>query len=176
VFCWEFLQNLPLIAGLLSGLSLWQDGRLVLAIACMFGGSAVGSLAIWATEARIMKGHREPPRVVFTNWLVFGGLMIGLAAYVSAPWSRWWLDLVLGAAAALALGAAQDWAAGSPLDVGHCAAMAAAFGLAVMGLRMLVASLPVLVNVLVITSAVTVVIVLVDYGPFSLKRLGSTGR
>jgi hypothetical protein len=162
---WEFVQNLPLIAGFVWGLDLWQHHRPAGAMACMAAGSVIGSLAIWATEARIVHGHREPLRVVLTNIAVIALLMLVLTAYLSAPWSRWWLDVVLGAAAGLALGAAQDLAAGSPIGIRHCAALGLSFTLGLVGVRLLAVSLPPLWSILTITTAVTVIIAVMDYGP-----------
>ena len=164
VLFWEFIQNLPLVAGFLSGLNFWRQGELGLAIACMVAGSVVGSSIIWATESKIVKGHREPLRVVLTNVVVIAVLMLALTAYLAAAWSQWWMDLVLGMVGGIALCAAQDLAARSPIGWGHCVAMALAFALALVGVRALSVALPVLLNTLVLAVAVTIVIALIDYG------------
>lgn len=165
---WESIQNLPLVAGFLLGLDAWQSGRWGLAVAWAVGGSALGALAIWATEARIVEGHREPFRVVLSNALVMGILSVAVIAYLSSAWSRWWTDLVAGSLAALLLGVSQDLAAGAAgkegIDWGHCAALALAFGCTLLGVRVLVAFLPPVANILVVTALSAMAVVLIDYG------------
>jgi hypothetical protein len=168
---WEFVQNLPLVAGFLLGLDLWQRHRPLLAVACIVVGSVLGSLAIWATESRIVAGHREPVQVVVTNVVVIAGLMFVLILYLSALWSRWWTDLLFGVAGGVLLGAAQDLAARSPIGVVHCAAMALAFALALVAIRLLSGALPLAANVLAITAFATLVIGSMDYGTLGAERL-----
>ena len=164
VFFWELVQNLPLIAGFLLGLQLWQAGRPWFAGACVVAGSLLGALAIRATEARIVAGHREPLRAVLVNTAAMSALMLVVVAYLSATWSRWWTDLLAGALVGLALGAAQDLAARSPFGLRHGLAFALAFALGLVGVRVLAAACPFLVGLLVITSVVTVAIAWLDYG------------
>ncbi len=168
-FFWEFVQNLPLIAGFLLALDLWQQARLLPSLACMVAGSVTGSLVIWATEARIVAGHREPLRVVVTNVAGLALLMLVLAAYLSAGWSRWWTDLVAGLLVGIALGLAQDLAAGSPPSLGHAMAFALAFSLGLAGVRIVSAALPLGASVLLVTATVTALICMLDYG---LPRTG----
>jgi hypothetical protein len=163
VLGWEFVQNLPLVAGFMLGLALWQVGRAGPAAACIVAGSVIGSLVIWATESRIVAGHREPARVVLMNVGVLAGLMLLLAAYLAAAWSRWWTDLLFGVAGGIALGVAQDLAARSPISPVHCTAMALAFSLALVSIRGLAGALPLAANVLLITAFATAIIGLVDY-------------
>jgi len=175
IFFWEFVQNLPLIAGFLLALDLWQQAKLMLSLACMVGGSVAGSLVIWVTEARIVAGHREPLRVVVTNVVAIALLMLVLAAYLSAGWSRWWTDLVVGLLGGIALGVVQDLAAGSPVSVGHATAFALSFSLGLAGVRILSAALPLGASVLVVTATVTALICLMDYGLPRIER-GVTGE
>jgi hypothetical protein len=174
VVFWEFVQNLPLVAGFLFGLDFWQESRGWLALACMLAGSLSGSMLIWATESRIVTGHREPLRVVVTNVVVMVLLMLLAAAYLSARWSSVWTDLVIGLVGGALLGVAQDLVAHSPIGAGHCAALALAFTLGLVGVRLLVANLPIVVNVLIITVVVTVAVWLVDYGPFRASHSVTT--
>jgi hypothetical protein len=90
-------------------------------------------------------------------------LMLVLAAYLSATWSRWWTDLLVGLVGGSALAIAQDLAAKTPIGVVHSLAMAVSLALALIGVRLLSLAFPVMVNVLVITVAVTVVICWLDY-------------
>lgn len=163
-FFWEFVQNLPLIAGFLLALDLWQQARPLPSLACMVAGSVTGSLVIWATEARIVAGHREPLRVIVTNMAGITFLMLVLAAYLSAGWSRWWTDLVAGLLGGIALGAAQDLAAGSSASLGHVTAFALSFSLGLVGVRMLSSVLPLGATILVVTTTVTALICVMDYG------------
>ena len=169
-FFWEFVQNLPIIAGFLLALDLWQRAKPLPALACMAAGSVTGSLLIWATEARIVAGHREPLRVVMTNMAGIALLMLVLAAYLSAGWSRWWTDLVAGLFGGIALGLAQDLAAGSRDSWGHAAAFALAFSLGLAGVRILSAVLPLATSVLVVTATVTALICMMDYGLPRIER------
>lgn len=162
-FFWEFVQNLPLIAGFLLALDLWQQARLLPSLVSMVVGSVTGSLIIWATEARIVAGHREPLRVVVTNVAGIALLMLVLAAYLSAGWSRWWIDLVVGLLGGIALGVAQDLAAGSPPSMGHAMAFALAFSLGLAGVRIVSAALPLGASVLLVTATVTALISMMDY-------------
>jgi hypothetical protein len=163
VFFWEFVQNLPAIAGFLLALDLWQQAKPLPSLACMVASSVTGSLVIWATEARIVAGHREPPQVVVTNVAGITVLMLVLAAYLSAGWSKWWTDLVFGLFGGVALGVAQDLAAGSRVGWGHATAFALAFSLGLVGVRILSAALPLGASVLVVTAAVTALICVTDY-------------
>lgn len=164
ILFWEVLQNLPLAAGFLLGLELWQEGLVWPAVLCLAGASALGSLVIWATEGRIVAGHREPVRLVLVNISVIALLMLVLITYLSASWSSWWTDLVTGAVGGLALGVAQALAAGTRPGLGHCAALAAAFVLGLVAIRLLSAVLPLWLHIVVIATVVSAVIVGLDYG------------
>jgi hypothetical protein len=164
IFFWEFVQNVPLVVGFLLGLRLWQSGQPGFAVLCVVGGSLLGALAIQATEARIVAGHREPLRAVLVNIAAMSVLMLAVVAYLSAAWSRWWTDLLAGGLVGLALGAAQDVAARSPVGLRHVAAFALAFALGLEGVRLLASECPLLVSALIITSVVTAAISALDYG------------
>jgi hypothetical protein len=166
VLFWECLQNLPLAAGFFLGLDLWQGGRPWPAVACALGGSAVGALLIWATEGRIVAGHREPLRVLLANVAILAALMIVFMIYLSASWSRWQTDLGFGLLGGAALGLVQDLAAGSRVGWGHVLAFALSLPLALVLVRVLAAALPVGANVVIVTAVMTVVIGIVDYGLF----------
>lgn len=166
VFFWEFVQNLPFAAGFLLGLEAWQQGQWGQAAAWMVGGSALGALAIRATEARLVEGHREPWGVVLTNAVVIAGLMLVVAVYLSAGWSAWWTDLLLGLAGGMGLGVAQDLAADSPVGRAHAVALGLGIALGLVGVRLLAASLAPGWNALLVAGIVTVFVVLVDYGPW----------
>lgn len=162
-FFWEFVQNLPLVAGVLYGLFFWQQARVASALACMVVGSILGAVIIWATEARIVSGHHEPWQVVVTNMIGMAALMLLVVVYWSAPWSSWWTDVGLGLLAGTALAVAQDLAAKARIGVGHALALAVSLALALVGVRLLARVFPVWLNVLWITLTVTAVICWLDY-------------
>lgn len=169
LFFWEFIQNLPFAAGFLLGLEAGQGGQWGLAAAWMVGGSILGALAIWATEARMVEGHREPLGMMLTNVVVIAGLMLAVAAYLSAGWSAWWTDLLLGLVGGMGLGVVQDLAAGSSVGWTHALALGLGCALGLIGVRVLAACLPLAWNALLITGIVTVFIVVVDYGPWRVS-------
>ncbi len=164
-FFWEFVQNLPLVGGFLSGLDFWQQGKLGVAITCMIAGSVIGSLVIWATESRIVKGHREPMQVVVANILAMVLLMFLLTLYMLSRWSGWWSDLLVGFVGGISLGVIQSLVAKSPVGFGHCMAFALSFALGLVGVRAVTSVMPVIANILVITAVVTAIITTIDYGP-----------
>lgn len=164
VLFWEFVQNLPLVSGFLWGLALWREGKWQLTLVVTVAGSVLGSLAIWATESKIIKGHRESWPVVGMNVLAITGLTIVLIAYLAASWSRWWTDLLAGAAGGIVLAVAQDVAAGNRIGLGHALAFALSFAAGLVGVRLLSGALPLLVSVLIVGLLVTAAIVLLDYG------------
>jgi hypothetical protein len=176
VLFWEFIQNLPLVAGFLFGLHLWRQEEKALAVICMIAGSIVGSCIIWATESRIVDGHRESLQVVLANVCVITALMLVLVAYLSALWSRWWMDLVLGLAGGIALGVAQDLAARSPIGLRHCLAMAAATALALVAVRLLSTAFPLWICALALALVVTVIIALMDYSSTTVMGAKRSGR
>ncbi len=104
---WEFLQNLPLIAGFIAAFQLWQQGRLAIAIVCMVASSSAGALVIRVTESKIFAGNRESVRGSITNIVIFTVLMLALAAYLAAGWSSWWTDIAAGLIGAIVLAAVQ---------------------------------------------------------------------
>jgi hypothetical protein len=166
---WEFVQNLPLIAGFIAALALWQQGDWWVAIICMVAGSTVGALVIRFTESKIVKGRHEPWRVTVTNIVVMTVLTFVLVIYLSTHWSSWKTDLLFGALAGVGIAVAQDLAAGDRIGIRHCAALGLSAPLALIGVRVLSANLPVFVNIPIITTVATLIIGLVDYGPLSSK-------
>jgi len=170
-FFWEFVQNLPLVIGFAVALELWQQRRLLGAGVSMLSGSVIGALTIRATESKIVAGHREPWRVVAVNILVMTTLMLIIVAYLQTGWSNWATDLLGGIGAGIGLGIAQSLAAGEPIGLRHCVAFACAFPPALIGIRqLLIARIPLPANILILTTGVTFIISLLDYGPLYFKR------
>jgi hypothetical protein len=163
-FFWEFMQNLPLVAGFILALKLWGQGKWPAAVACILAGSVAGSLIIRATESKIVAGHREPVRVVVANVMAMAMLMSVAVAYLAADWSSWGTDLLVGAVAGVAVGAIQDLVIGEPVGIRHCVALGCSAPIALVSARMFVAALSVWAGALIVTVVVTLIVGLVDYG------------
>jgi hypothetical protein len=162
---WESAQNLPIIAGFIAALTLWQQSRWGSAIACIVTGSAIGALIIRITESKIVESRRESWRVTISNIAVMSVLAFVLIIYLSAQWSSWQTDLLFGALAGFGLAVAQDLAARERIGIRHGIALGFAVFIILTGVRVLVAALPILANVLIITAVITLIISLIDYGP-----------
>jgi hypothetical protein len=167
---WEFVQNLPLIAGFIVALALWQQSKWGAAVACMVAGSVIGSLVIRLTESKIVESHREPLRVTIANIAVMAVLTFVLVAYLSVHWSSWKTDLLFGAVAGLGVAVAQDLAAGEPIGIRHCVALGFSGLVVLIGIRVLAATLPILASILIVTTVATLIIGLIDYGPTRIQR------
>jgi hypothetical protein len=113
----ELVQNVPLLAGFVIALQFWRQGEWLIALVFMAAGSVIAALVIWLTEPQIFEGHRESPQVVVGNMLTFFVLMVVLAFYLSASWSSWWTDILVGVALAIALAVVQELAAGERFGV-----------------------------------------------------------
>ncbi|WP_420628839.1 hypothetical protein [Candidatus Leptofilum sp.] len=163
ILTWEFIQNLPLVAGLILALQFWRQEQWGTAVATIMAGSIIGSLLIRFTEAKIVTKRREPISVTITNIIVMSLLMLAVVAYVNASWSNWQVDLIVGALGGALLSAAQNLAAKKRIGVKHMLAFVFAFSVALIVIRTLVDILPTVATILLITIIVTVVISLVDY-------------
>jgi len=166
---WEFVQNLPLISGFVISLHLWRQDWWGPAIACMVAGSVAGALLIAVTESRIVEGHREPRRVIVINIITMSVSTLVLVAYLATGWSSWKTDVLVGPWLGIGVAVAQDMAAGQRIGVRHCLALACAAPLVLVGIRLLVVALPVWASISIITLVVTLLIVLIDYGPADLE-------
>jgi hypothetical protein len=152
----EAVQNFPLIAGFMGGLSLWNRS-LWLAFTCMVAGSVLSALSMIPTEKRIFEGHRESARAVITNVGVFSILMFGFGAYVRAGWSNWHTDVVGGLIAGAMLGAAQDLAAGEPVGFARMSALGLSCAISLLVIRWVLQMWPPLVGIVVVTVWFTLV-------------------
>lgn len=171
MYFWEFIQNLPLVAGLMLALQWWQASLLVSSITAMISGSLLGAVLIRLTENYIVDedqaglvGNREPISVTLTNIVVMFGLMLILTIYLTAEWSNLITDVPLGALIGFALSASQSKAAGRPIGGRHTLAFTAAFPIALIALRTLSTALPVILSILLLTLIVTLIITYIDYG------------
>ena len=164
IISWEFLQNLPLVAGFILAFQFWQQGQQLVAIVCIVASSVVGALIIRLTETKIVTKPREPLSVTFINIIVMSLLMLVVIFYLAAPWSNWQIDLIAGGLLGVVLAASQNLAAKKRIGIGHMMAFVFAFPLALISIRTLVHILPIVFTILLITLIITVVISLVDYG------------
>ncbi|MCP4415489.1 MAG: hypothetical protein GY805_02635 [Chloroflexi bacterium] len=163
IIAWEFIQNLPLITGLILALQLWRQDKWGTAVVCVVISSVIGSFMIRLTEVKIVTDHREPLSVTIMNIIVMSLLMLIFIFYLTARWSNWQVDLFVGGLAGVVLGAAQNLAAKKPIGIRHMTAFVFAFPLALIGIRTLVGILPTAITILTITIVVTVIISLIDY-------------
>ena len=170
-YFWEFVQNLPLVVGLLLAIQAWQKGLPFTSIVVMILGSILGALLIRFTEQFIVPedqaglvGNMEPISVTLTNVVLMFIFMLVLTAYLTAVWSSLWTDLPVGSLIGVILSASQSKAARQPVSLRHSAAFAAAFPLALITLRLFSEALPLLISSLLITVIVTLTITYIDYG------------
>lgn len=152
----EAAQNLPLIAGFIAAYSFWWR-NLPLAIGCALAGSTLSALAMVPTEGRIFEGHRESPRAILANVVVFSILMVAFAAYVHARWSSYWTDVAGGLVAGAALGVAQDLAAGERVGVTRVLALSVSCIVSLLLVRFAVSAWSPLVSLAVVTTWFTLV-------------------
>ncbi|MBN1659160.1 MAG: hypothetical protein JXA93_12185 [Anaerolineae bacterium] len=108
---WEAVQNVPLICGCLLAVSLARQDRWPAAAATIAASAIVAAIIIWITEPLIFRGHRETRRAVMGNMLTFSIVMLAGTVYLSASWSSWVTDLLVGCVLAIVLAAGQEFAA-----------------------------------------------------------------
>lgn len=180
MFFWEFIQNLPLVAGLMIGIQLWQDAFVVAAVGAMLVGALLGAVLIRLTESRIVGRDRaglqdgqEPVAVTATNAALMFLFTLLLTVYLTAAWSSIITDLLAGSLIGFILSAGQSKAAGLPVSGRHSLAFAAAFPIALIAIRLLSAEQPVVINILLITTVVTLIITFIDYGHLATIKEGA---
>lgn len=173
-FSWEFIQNLPLVGGLLLALQLGQKAQIGAAISAVLVGSLLGVVIIRLTEQKIvgddragLQGNREPISVTITNFAMMFIIMTALTFYLTASWSSILTDLVAGAAIGFLLSAGQSLAASRAIGWRHTLAFSAAFPAALIIIRIFSAVLPLIPGILIVTTIVTLIITTIDYGPLA---------
>ena len=185
MYFWEFVQNLPLVAGMMLALQWWQESQLILAVTAMIVGSVLGAALIRLTETYILyggrpgerieadaekrPGQREPLAVTLANVVMMFIFMLMLTLYLTAGWSSWLTDFLVGGLIGFILSAVQSKAAKEPVDLRHSLAFTAAFPVAILIIRFLSTAVPVLVSIILITTIITLIITLIDYGHLSTK-------
>jgi hypothetical protein len=188
MYFWEFVQNLPLVTGMMLALQWWQESQLFLAVTAMLAGSILGATLIRLTETYILYGgrpgetivegaekrsaEREPLAVTLTNMVIMFLIMLMLTLYLTAGWSSWLTDLLVGGLVGFTLSAAQSKAANEPVVLRHSLAFAAAFPVAILIIRFLSTALPIVAGIFLITTVITLIITQIDYGHLSTVSKG----
>lgn len=181
MFFWEFIQNLPLVSGLMLAVEFWRESFVPAAITAMTAGSLLGAVLIRLTERNILgrndtgglQGSREPITVTLTNLAMMLIFTFILTVYLTAEWSSLLTDLIAGIFIGFLLSAGQSLAAGRAINRRHSLAFAAAFPAALMIIRILSASLPISLGILLITIIVTLIITYIDYGHLTTIEEGA---
>ena len=113
---WEFVQNLPPMAGFVMAVWLWRKQSKKEALACIVVSSTLGALLIRFTEVTI-NDILEPIPVTITNIVVFSLGMLLFTIYLGAAsnskWSNWKMDIVLGWGMGILIGVSQALAFGA---------------------------------------------------------------
>lgn len=179
-FSWEFVQNLPLVAGLMFALQLWQETGIAPAIAAIISGTVLGVAVIRLTEEKIvgqnragLQGSREPITVTLTNFVLMAVIMMALTLYLTAAWSNTLTDLFAGGIIGVILSVGQSGAAGRSIGWRHTLAFVIAFPVALITIRVFSAVLPLILAIILITTIVTFVITYLDYGQLSATEEGA---
>ena len=166
VIFWEFVQNLPALAGFAWAIDLWQKGRFGVAIAYIAAGGAAGAVLIALTEARKQAGYQEPRAVLLANIVSIPIIMFVLVVYLTARWSSWLTDLAICVLGGIGLGIVQSLAAKKKINAVHCIALGIASPLVLICIRWLLnTGLSIWVNILLMCLLATLIISLIDYMP-----------
>ncbi len=172
VLFWEFVQNLPSVLLFVMAVWFWARHSKGIAIAFILVNSLVCPFIIRITEP-YKHGYVEPLSTTIANIIALGILMFFLVPYLGAEskWSNVRMDLVLGWLAGALLGIAQGLSTPEMPLIGvvvHSAALMLVTPLILIGTRYLrnQTFLEAMGKTLLITSIMTVVIGLLDYGVF----------
>jgi hypothetical protein len=166
VIFWEYLQNLPLIAGFCWAFDLWQEDRFWAAISCIAVGGVAGAVLIALTESRKQAGYQEPRAVLLANIVSFSIIMFVMVVYLTARWSSWLTDLAIGALVGIGIGIVQSLAAKKKINIVHCIALGITSPLVLIGIRWsLNIGWSIWVNILLMCLLATLIISLIDYAP-----------
>ncbi len=172
ILFWEYVQNLPVLAGLAFAFQLWRQGQFALAVTCLAVGGTAGAVLIALTEARKQAGYREPKAVVLANILGFTILTFLILVYLHAAWSNAWSDVLIGVSGGAGLAILQSLTARKKINWIHCLALGIASPLVLFCIRQLLyAAWPIWAMILSLTALATLVISIVDYLPDELDRI-----
>jgi hypothetical protein len=182
ILFFETVQNLPAVVGFVMATRLWPRAQWPGAVLSAAVGCSLSVLVIGLTERFQLRstsldaGSAAPAMPALTE---MGGFAAGftagallLVAYLSARWSSWRTDLLLGAGAGLLLALFEIFLVADPPPLARSVSHALAFlimgPVVLIGVRMgkgaplgwaLLATLP-------LTLAMSLIIALIDYGPF----------
>ena len=132
LYGWEFIQNLPFVAGSVAGMRLWSTGHAGAAVVIGLAGCVASAALITLTEPRKLQhtaGQSKPSRELgpdaqirelVTNSLAFAGGSLAAAWYVgwvtqfgSLP-HTWAADMAVGGLAGAAVAMVQNGMAPRP--------------------------------------------------------------
>jgi len=167
----EYLQNLPILIGLMAAIhaSEWA-ARLVLAAL-----GALGTATMIALTERMKLGEHVPkqPTPLLVNLVTF---FVGSAVYLaynrlirSSVASPWLADVILGLLLGMAMGAAQGYGRGEGRlntgDLTHVAGLMAAGAALCVIIGLVADSWPPLLAAIALCFPMTLIIVRMDYWP-----------
>jgi hypothetical protein len=166
IIFWEYLQNLPVLAGFAWAFDLWQHGRPWIALACVAAGGLAGAVLIALTEARKQAGYKEPRAVILANIVSITAIMFVMLIYLNVRWSSWLTDLIIGAFGGIGLGMVQSLAAKKKINVLHCIALGIASPLVLICIRWLLnTGWSIWINISLTCLLATLIISFIDYAP-----------
>jgi hypothetical protein len=166
IIFWEYIQNLPVLAGFAWAFDLWQRGQPWIAFACVAAGGLTGAILIALTEARKQAGYKEPRAVLLTNIVSITTIMFVMMIYLTVRWSSWLTDLMIGVFSGIGLGIAQSLAARKKINVLHCIALGVASPLVLICIRWLLnTGWSIWIIISLICLLATLIISFIDYAP-----------
>lgn len=170
ILFWETVENAPMLIGVLLAIR-FQAQNLVLALACLFIGTSLGTIAIHLTETK--KFSNQPSiKETLINGVVFFALGTVLLFYFSGQnvwWSNWVTDILLGIVAGgmLALGESLGWQTHETVKT-HIVSMSLATACFFVGIRLIykIDSLPTMLAVsMFFNIPISMLIIMFDYWP-----------
>lgn len=170
IIFWEYIQNLPIIAGFVAAFGQWQNGKYLPASLYIVGGSVAAAILIFVTEVRKQDGYKEPRIVLLANMIGMTAIMLLMVIYFGAHWGNWISDLVLGVMVGVGLGMVQSLTAKKPINWIHCIALGIASPLILISIReFLHTTWPLWLHILLVCSLATLIISVIDYLPDTLS-------
>jgi len=159
-FFWEFVQNIVLIAGFFVAFAMWQQEARGLSLGIIALSGVLGAWNIRWIEAKF-KGHNESLQVTVVNSLMMPLLMFVFVVYLSANWTGWGSDVLIGAIGGFMLSVVQRLVIKAPLDVARSFAFAIAFPALLSSTRGMLAIFPLPCTILTSTTIATFLIVFI---------------
>lgn len=170
ILFWEYMQNLPVIAGFIAAYDRWMDSGYLLACLLVLSGSAAGATLIFLTEKKKQEGYREPLSVYAANILGMTIMMLAMILYFAASWGNWISDLGAGLVVGLGLGILQSLSARKRINWIHCIALGIASPMILVSIRLLLSTnWPLWGIILLVCFLATLIITVIDYLPDTLS-------